>query len=43
MEDREHTIIELGKLDRFRAFLQENGVFDADSFYEFMNEQDENG
>jgi len=27
------------KMDRCRNYLKDNGVFDADSFYEFLNEQ----
>jgi hypothetical protein len=26
-------------MDRCRDYLKDNGVFDADSFYEFLNEQ----
>ncbi len=39
MEERTHTAQELIKLDRGRAFLKENGVFDAESFFEFLNEE----
>lgn len=39
MEDRSHTNREILKLNRCKAFLNENGVIDADSFYEFLNEQ----
>jgi hypothetical protein len=38
MEDREHTVKELAKLDASRRFLSENGVFDSESFYEFLYE-----
>ncbi|MBW8333681.1 MAG: hypothetical protein K0M40_16775 [Prolixibacteraceae bacterium] len=38
MEERVHTNNELKKLERARQFLIENGVFDIDSFYEFLNE-----
>jgi len=38
MEDREHTKQELLKLEKAKNFLQENGVFDNDSFYEFLIE-----
>ena len=27
------------KLDKCRDYLKDNGVFDADSFYEFLKEQ----
>jgi len=38
MEDRPHTKKELQKLNKCRAYLQENDVFDADSFFEFLME-----
>ena len=38
MQDREHTMIELKKLNNCKAFLKENGVFDQDSFVELINE-----
>lgn len=38
-KDRPHTQKEMEKIERCRDFLKENGVFDADSFYEFINEQ----
>lgn len=38
MEDREHTRVELQKLERAKSYLKENGVFDEDSFFEFLNE-----
>jgi len=34
-----HLQQELTKLEKCRSFLQENDVFDADSFYELMNEE----
>lgn len=37
-KDRPHTQNEMNKLSMCRDFLQANGVFDADSFYEFLNE-----
>lgn len=36
MEDKRHTSAELAKQDRCRRYLKENGVFDDDSFIEFM-------
>ncbi len=39
-KDRPHTQIEMQKIERCRNFLKDNGVFDADSFYEFLNEQE---
>ncbi len=38
-KDRPHTQKEMQKIDRCRDYLKDNGVFDADSFYEFLNEQ----
>jgi hypothetical protein len=38
MEDDLHTQKELDKLNTARAYLQENGINDADSFYEFIIE-----
>ena len=38
MKDREHTRVELQKLERAKSYLKENGVFDEDSFFEFLNE-----
>lgn len=38
MEDREHTQLELAKLDKAKRYLEENGVADNDSYYEFLNE-----
>jgi len=34
MEDHPSTIIELSKLEKGRNYLRDNGVFDADSFFE---------
>lgn len=39
MQEREHTVIELEKLNRCKAFLKANGVFDQDSFVELNNEE----
>lgn len=38
MQEREHTTLELQKLNRCKAFLKANGVFDQDSFVELTNE-----
>ena len=38
MEDREHTRVELQKLKSAKSYLKENGVFDEESFFEFLNE-----
>ncbi|MCM1067991.1 MAG: hypothetical protein NC418_10510 [Muribaculaceae bacterium] len=39
MQEREHTVLELEKLNRCKAFLKANGVFDQDSFVELTNEE----
>ncbi len=39
MQDREHTQIELEKLNKCRNYLKDNGVFDQDSFLETINEE----
>ncbi|MCF8428543.1 MAG: hypothetical protein K9G64_00315 [Bacteroidia bacterium] len=38
-KDRPHTQKEMKKIDRCRDYLKDNNVFDADSCYEFLNEQ----
>lgn len=38
MQEREHTDLELRKLNRCKAFFKENGIFDRDSFVELTNE-----
>ncbi len=38
MEERPHTTDELTKLELCRQFLQQNDVFDEDSFKELLNE-----
>lgn len=38
MQDRPHTQEELDKMNRCRDFLNENGIFDQDSFIDFMND-----
>lgn len=37
--DRSHTQREMEKINKCRGYLKDNGVFDADSFYEFISEQ----
>ncbi|GAA5225110.1 hypothetical protein [Membranihabitans marinus] len=36
MKDRDHTYNELKKINRCKDYLKSNGVFDSDSFYEFI-------
>lgn len=38
MQEREHTALELRKLNRCKEYLKSNGVFDQDSFVELTNE-----
>ncbi len=38
MEERKHTKEELRKLKNAKNYLKENGVFDEDSFFEFLSE-----
>lgn len=38
MEDRAHTREELKKLNNAKDYLKNNGIFDEDSFFEFLNE-----
>ncbi|RYM33307.1 hypothetical protein ERX46_10205 [Brumimicrobium glaciale] len=38
-KDRWHTQKEMDKINKCRDFLKDNSVFDADSYYEFINEQ----
>ncbi len=38
-KDRPHTQKEMQKIDRCRNYLKDNNVFDSDSFYEFLKEQ----
>ncbi|MDE5902183.1 MAG: hypothetical protein K2O78_06180 [Muribaculaceae bacterium] len=38
MQERKHTLEQLEKLNRCKAYLKANGVFDQDSFVELTNE-----
>ncbi len=38
MQDREHLNQELLKLEKCKTFLKKHGVFDNDSFFEFLTE-----
>ena len=38
MQDREHTKVELDKLNRCKEFLKSNGIFDQDSFIDYVNQ-----
>ena len=39
MQEREHTLKELEKMEKVRQYLVANGVIDDDSFVEFINEE----
>lgn len=39
MQDKEHTMIELNKLNKCKEFLKHNGVFDKDSFIDLNMEE----
>ncbi len=39
MQEREHTALELNKLNKCKAYLKSNGVFDQDSFVELISEE----
>ena len=38
MQDRPHTMLELQKLNKCRDYLKQNGVFDQDSFIDYICE-----
>lgn len=38
MQEREHTMVELQKLNNAQAYLNEKGIYDRESFFEFLNE-----
>lgn len=40
MQEREHTMEELEKLNRCKSYLKANGVFDKESFVELTNEEE---
>lgn len=39
MQDRPHTQLELDKLNACRDYLKANGIFDQDSFIDYVNEK----
>ena len=39
MKDRPHTQAELDKLNQCRDYLKMNGIFDQDSFIDYINEE----
>ena len=38
MQEREHTLLELGKMEKMRNFLLEQRVVDKDAFIDYMSE-----
>jgi len=38
-KDKEHTRLEMDKIEKCKDFLKNNSVFDSDSFFEFLNDQ----
>ena len=38
MQEREHTLVELARMEKVRRFLINNNIADKDSFMDFLNE-----
>ena len=38
MQEREHTLVELARMEKVRRFLLDNDIADKDSFMDFLNE-----
>lgn len=38
MQEREHTLVELNKMESVRRFLVDGGVVDADGFIDYLSE-----
>lgn len=38
MQEREHTLVELARMEKVRRFLLDNGIADKDSFVDYLNE-----
>ena len=38
MQEREHTLHELVKMEKVRTFLLEHGIVDKDAFVDYMKE-----
>lgn len=38
MHEREHTLVELARMEKVRRFLINNDIADKDSFMDFLNE-----
>ena len=38
MQEREHTLVELARMEKVRRFLLDNDIADKDSFVDYLNE-----
>lgn len=38
MQEREHTLVELAKMERVRRYMIENNIVDMDSFQDYLHE-----
>lgn len=38
MQEREHTLIELQKMEKVRRFILDQGIVDNDGFVEYLSE-----
>ncbi len=38
MQEREHTLVELARMEKVRNFLLENDIVDMDSFNDYQKE-----
>ena len=38
MQEREHTLVELARMEKVRRFLLDNNILDKDSFDDYMKE-----
>ena len=42
MRERSHTLVELAKMEHVRNYLLDNGVFDLDSFNDYIDNEQSN-
>lgn len=40
MQEREHTLVELARMEKVRRFMIENEISDMDSFTDYLHELD---
>ena len=38
MQEREHTLVELARMEKVRSFMIDNNICDMDSFTDYLNE-----